>query len=319
MHKAPFLLALPLLLGAAPTSAAPELCEREAANEPHIAPIAVVELSRDGITLANDMVVAHEVALVARRGWLLGETLRVPGSQGLIFPAGTPLEPDYMGDTGALCLPIARPPFTAPPGEEKPRWSPIYYEACLADADRDGRHERIDVYRGNSAMHVPRRELLHSEPLAVPQRLAPNPLGRADSRRYAHRRVTAYVRGTPEKGKELRLGIAHAWQDHDDRTPPGVWTAGADGTHVYRLVPHAPPPVVMTGYNYRSSEQESGARVTIADGAEVVVGGLRFRLVERWGSGWALLPLAGRFPPWIRYGCEGKSVILGAAPPAAGE
>ncbi|WP_077148185.1 hypothetical protein [Sphingopyxis sp. KK2] len=308
MIRIPALLALPLLLGAAAPDAAREACEREAANEPHIAPIPIVDLSRDGIALANDAVVAHEVVLVARRGWLLGTTLRVPGDAGLVYPAGTPLEPDYMGDGDALCLPTARPPFTLPPGADKPRWSPVYVKACLADADRDGLHERILVYSGNSAMHVPRRELIESAMLAEPQQLAPDPLGLAATRRYAHRRVTAYVDGAPAAGKALRLSVTHAWQDHDDRAEAGMWTAGPGGTHVYRLVPRALPPVVMTGYNYRLSERDPGARVTIADGAEVSVGGLRFRLVERWGSGWALQPQAGRFPALVDEGCNGRSV-----------
>jgi len=312
MRLLPALLTLPLLTAAAD----PDACEGWRENGVHIAPIPIVELSRDGVPLADNGVVAHEVLQIAQRGWLLGETLRVPGPQGLVFHAGTPLEPDYMGDGEALCLPTARPPFSPPPGGEKPRWSPIYYKACLADADRDGVHERIDVYTGNSAMHVPRRELLLSEPLAAPQTLAENPLGLARTRRYVHRRVTASVHNLAEKGKELRLGVTHAFQDHDDRTEPGVWTAGPDGTHIYRLIPHPPPPVVMTGYNYRLSEGDAAARVTIADGAEVVAGGFRFRLIERWGTGWALVPQASRFPPWISYGCEGKSVILGAVAPS---
>lgn len=308
MRVLPALLALPLLTAAANRDA----CEGWRENGVHIAPIPIVELSRDGVPLADNSLVAQEVVQIAQRGWLLGETLRVPGPQGLVFPAGTPLEPDYMGDGNALCLPTARPPFSPPPGAEKPRWSPTYYKACLTDADRDGFHERVDVYTGNSAMHVPQRELLLSEPLAAPQKLAENPLGLARTRRYVHRRVTAYVLGLPEKGKELRLGVTHAFQDHDDRSEPGVWTAGPDGTHIYRLAPHPPPPVVMTGYNYRLSEGHAAARVIIADGAEVVVGGLAFRLVERWGTGWALAPQVSRFPPWIHYGCDGKSVILGA-------
>ena len=307
----PLAIAAFLLLGAAPGHAAPDLCEREAANDPYIAPIPVVEFSRDYIALADDIVAAHEVALVARHGWLLADPLRLNSPEALVYPAGTPLEPEVVNGIAALCLPVARRPVAARPGDQGRLFQPNYYKICLTDTDHDGLHESVDVFTGNSAMHVIRHHLVETARLAVPQRLVPDPLGLASSRRYVHRRITAAIRGAAEPGKELRLRVTHAWQDHDRRSPPGEWSVGADGTPVYRLLPQRPPPVVMTGYNYRLSDKDPTASVTIADGAEITVGGLRFRLVQRSGGGWALQPLDRRSPSWIHYGCDGKSVELG--------
>jgi hypothetical protein len=165
-------------------------------------------------------------------------------------------------------------------------------------------------------MHVPPRRLVRSETLAVPQRLVPDPLGLAASRRYVHREVTAYVDGPVAAGKIVRLRIAHAFQDQDRYPPPDAPASGfvaeADGTSIYRLVPRAPHPVSMTGNGYYAAENDPEARVVIADGAEVEVGGLKFR-IDHHNHGFTLEPQAYRFPPWIRYGCGGRSIILGAA------
>lgn len=312
MRLLPILVALPLLTGAA-APAGPDACEAVREGGVHVAPIPIVDIARNPIPLADHMPVAHEVAQVGVEGWLLGSELRVPGPDGLVYPAGTPLEPDYMGDGRALCLPVARPPFSAA-DETPPRWSPIYIKACLADADRDGLHERIDVFAGNSAMHVPTRKLVHSEPLAVPQRLAPDPLGRAESRRYVHREVTAYLDGPVTAGARVRLRIAHALQDQDRHAArEGSFVPGPVGTHLYRPAAPLPFPVSMTGYGYYAAENDADAIVTVAEGAEVTVGGLKFR-IDHYTHGWTIEPQATRFPPWIRYGCGGRSIILGTLP-----
>jgi hypothetical protein len=310
MRKA-VLLVLPLLLGAAPGSAAPDTCEGWEENGVHIAPIPIVDIARNPIPIADHMPVTHEVAQIATKGWLLDRELRIPGPEKLVYPAGTPLEPDDMERSDRLCLPLARPPFgVAPP--TGPRHIGPYVEACLADGDGDGLHERIDIFAGDSALHVPKRDLARSEVLAVPQRLAPDPLGLPRSRRYVHREVTAYVDGPVVEGATLRLRIAHAFQDQDRYgMAEGSYAPDPDGTHRYRPAPPLPFPVSMTGYNYYGAPNDADATVIIADGAEVEVGGLKFR-IDHYSHGFTLEPQAYRFPEWIRFGCGGRSVVLGA-------
>jgi hypothetical protein len=64
MRVLPALLVLPLLTAAAN----PDVCDGWRANGVHIAPIPIVELSRDGVPLADNSVVAHEVVQIAQRG-----------------------------------------------------------------------------------------------------------------------------------------------------------------------------------------------------------------------------------------------------------
>ena len=66
----------------------------------------------------------------------------------------------------------------------------------------------------------------------------------------------------------------------------------------------------MTGYGYYAAANDAETTVIIAEGAE---GGLKFR-IDHYTHGWTIEPQAYRFPPWIRYGCAGKSIILGVGP-----
>ncbi|WP_260581512.1 hypothetical protein [Sphingopyxis sp. PET50] len=230
-----------------------------------------------------------------------GASCASPDPSGSSIPLGTPLDPRY-------CLPAAYAPFVLAP--EGQRWRRVggYVQACLADRDGDGLYEALNLFAGDSAMHVPVRHLERSETLAVPQALAEDPLGLADSRRYVHRRVTVTV-----KDNIARLAIAHAFQDQDRHAAPGVYVTGSDGAYVYRLVPRPPHPVSMTGNSYFGSGRDAEASVTIADGAEVAVGGLAFR-IDHYSHGFTLQPLASRSPRWVHYGCGGTSILLGPAP-----
>jgi hypothetical protein len=305
MRKRPILFAVPLLLGAAPPFAVPDACESMRGKDIHIAPIPIVDIARNPVPLVDHASVAHEVAQIATRGWLLGTEIRVPGPERLVYPAGTPLDRGF-------CLPDAHPPFVAAPGDRRPRVG-SYVQACLADRDGDGVHEGLDVFAGNSAMHVPTRDLDRSETLAAPQRLVEDPLGHAASRRYVHREVTVYVEGPVAEGLVARFRIAHALQDQTRYDPPGAYVAGPGDSLVYRLTPRPPWPVSMTGNGYYAGANDPEVTIAIADGAEVEVGGLRFR-IDHYAHGWTIEPLADRFPPWIRTGCGGTRLILGHAP-----
>ena len=314
MRQRPILaFAVPLLIGAAQPAAAPEACDAARENGVHIAPLPIVDVARDPIPIADHMPVAHEVVQIATKGWLLGSALRVPGPERLVYPAGTPLDPDHARAPGELCLPLARPPFGLIPDPER-RGPGAYVQPCLADMDGDGAYERIDIFAGDSAMHVPTRRPIRSETLAVPQSLIADPLGLATSRRYVHREVTAYVDGPVAAGTIVRLRIAHAFQDQDRYDPAGApassFVAGADGTSVYRLVPGPPHPVSMTGNGYYGAANDPDATIVIADGAEVMAGGLKFR-IDQYSHGWTIQPQAYRFPPWVHYDCDGRRVELG--------
>jgi len=306
--KRPFgaLLALPLLLATAPpTPREAENCANMAETGAHTDPILLsgIESGRR-VHVQIDAVVAEEVVQFAQRGWMLGSELRLPG-ENLAYPAGTVLAPGYAARQ-PLCLPLA-PLAAGEPGELR------HYGrgrlACLIDGNGDGAFEQVRMHLTDYAMHVPQARPYGTIDLPTPLRLVEDPFGQPDTRRHVLRRIEI----GEVRGNTAVLRVLHAFRDSDRSRADDIWASEADGTKIYRLPTPVPVPIDRSDSGWSSNGGE-GRTVTLAEDAEVVVGGLRLRIERPSPSsppGWNIVPLARNFPRWIHYGCNGRSIRLG--------
>ena len=304
------LVALPLLFTLPAQRDPLDQCEAWQESDFQVAPILVSRVAADRpVPLADYAVLATEIFQVATRGLNLGRDLLVPLDTPILFPAGTPLRPvNAMQRFDALCLPLI-PPSIAPPPSTARQGTGLL--VCPSDADHDGRYDQVDLYDTDFRMHVPQVNFVRSVTLDAPLPLVEDPEGRDRTRRHIHRRIEAF----PVRGDTARLLVQHAFHDLDLPEPPGEFVAGPDGVLAWRAGAVQPAPAEPDDGNlpYRLSDTEQPAEVTLADGATVEAGGLAFR-VARAGNAWTMTPLADRFPGWIRFGCGGRSIILGPSP-----
>ena len=92
-----------------------EDCRAWAEGGVHVDPILLSGVERGRrVHVEIDATVAEEIVQIAERGWLLSAMLRLP-DEGLAFPAGTVLVPNFAGHQ-PLCLPLAPPAGAEPPG-----------------------------------------------------------------------------------------------------------------------------------------------------------------------------------------------------------
>jgi len=297
------LLALPLLLAMAPPEA--EDCTSNDWPEPHVDPILLsgIESGRR-VHVEDNAVVAEEAVQIAQRGWMLGAALDLPG-EGILFPAGTILSEESVAHQ-PHCLPLAPSEAEA---EAAVRRLPMRGRlACLIDGNGDGAFEQVQMFGADYAMHVPRVRPYRLIALPAPVRLVENPLGQPGTRRHILRRIEI----GPVRGGTAVLRVLHAFRDAPPEGEGGTWQREAGGL-VFRLTQPAPVPIDRSDNGWSSNTSEERI-VTLADQAQVVVGGLRLR-IERPSPtsppGWNIVALASHFPRWIHYGCGGRTVRLG--------
>jgi hypothetical protein len=296
------LLALPLLLAMAPREA--EDCTSNAWPEAHIDPILLSDIeSGRRVHVEDNAVVAEEAVQIAQRGWMLGAALDLPG-EGMAFPAGTILSAQSVARQ-PHCLPLA--PSDA---EAAVRRFPMRGRlACLIDGNGDGAFEQVQMFGADYAMHVPQARPYRLIALPAPVRLVENPLGQPETRRHILRRIEI----GPVRGGTAVLRVLHAFRDAPPAGEGGIWDREASGAMVFRLTQPAAVPIDRSDNGWSSNTSEERI-VTLADQAQVEVGGLRLRIERPSPSsppGWNIVTLAPYFPRWVHYGCGGRSVRLG--------
>jgi hypothetical protein len=300
-------LALPLLLGLQ-AQREPEDCRVWEGREAWTEPVAVGPIAAHRpVDVATDAVLAHEVVRIAHRGWRLGAELRLPLDDVYVYPVGTALGPQHLfapQRTIHMCLPRVPAEISPPPAFRRQFATGML--PCLVDRDGDGRYEQVDLHDTYFGMHVPQVRLARSVQLPVPVQLTEDLTGVESNRHHLHRRITSII-----TVNAVWLAVEHAFQEPERGGDIGSFVDGPGGAHVYQLPePVLLPPEPTGGPLTYAVDADETRSVKLIHGAVVEAGGVHFRVARR-GNGWTMIPLESRFPRWIRFGCSGRSLILG--------